>query len=76
MQDVVVGEGADHRGWDQVHQELRGGVHMLAAFGEIAHVCRRQLLEMDIRAAADAGAEGEDQADHQSDGGQHFKVDH
>jgi hypothetical protein len=35
-----------------------------------------KLVQMDVRAAADPGAEGEHQADHQGDGGQHFKVDH
>ena len=75
LQNVVVGEGADHRGRDQIHQELRGGVHVLAALGDVAHVSGGQLLQMNIRAAADAGAEGEDQTDHQGDGGEDFKVD-
>ena len=49
---------------------------MLAALGEVAHVGAGELLQMNIRAAADPGAEGEHQTDHQSDGGQHFEIDH
>ncbi|MCY1432247.1 hypothetical protein D9M71_482380 [compost metagenome] len=76
LQDVVIGKGTDHRRRNQVHQELCGGVHVLAALGNVAHVGCGKLLQVNVRAAADAGAEGEHQTDHQGDGGQHFKVDH
>ncbi|MNQ78388.1 hypothetical protein D3C85_932970 [compost metagenome] len=74
LQDVVIGKRTNHGGRDQVQQELRGAVHVLAAFGQVAHVGAGQLIQVDIGTTADAGGEGEDQADHQCDRGQHFKV--
>ncbi|MNL24430.1 hypothetical protein D3C87_1458630 [compost metagenome] len=58
LQDVVVSESTDHRRRDQVHQELCGGVHVLTALGDVAHVGGGELLQMNVRAAADSGAEG------------------
>ncbi|MOA25789.1 hypothetical protein D3C78_1465370 [compost metagenome] len=49
---------------------------MLAALGQAAGVGSRKLIQVDVGAAADAAGKGEHQADHQGDGGQHFKVDH
>ncbi len=76
LEDVVVGKGADHRGGDQVHEERRGTVDVLAALGQAAGVGAGQLVQVDVGPAADAAGEGEHQADHQRQGGQHFEVDH
>ncbi|MCY1438679.1 hypothetical protein D9M71_548880 [compost metagenome] len=76
LEDVVVGEGADHRSRDQVHEECRGTVDVLAALGQAAGIGAGQLVQVDVGAAADAAGEGEHQADHQRQGGQHFEVDH
>ena len=76
LQHVVVGKGADHRVGDQVHQELAGAADVLALVGQFIEAGGRQLLQVDIGALADTGAEGHHQADHQGDGGQDFKVDH
>ena len=76
MQHVVVGKRADHRVGDQVHQELAGALDVLALVGQFIQAGGGELLQMDIGALADTGAERHDQADHQRNGGEHFKVDH
>ena len=76
LEDVVVGEGTHHRSRDQVHEERRGAMDVLAALGQAAGVGAGQLVEVDVGAASDAAGEGEHQANDQGDGGQHFEVDH
>ncbi|MOA26817.1 hypothetical protein D3C78_1476430 [compost metagenome] len=48
---------------------------MLAALGDIVHVRAGELLQVDVRAAANACAESKDQTDDQGDGGEYFEVD-
>ena len=76
LQHVIIGKGADYRVGDQLHQKLAGAADVLALVGQFIQTGGRELLQVNIGAAADAGAEGHDQAEHQGDGGQHLKIDH
>lgn len=76
LEDVVLGEGAEHRGRDQAHEECHGAVDLLGAPGIQGDVAGGQFVEMDVGAAAQAQAVGDHQAEDQGDGGEDFEVDH
>ncbi|MNE15895.1 hypothetical protein D3C80_1088200 [compost metagenome] len=49
---------------------------VLATFGQVAGLGGRQLVQVNVGAAADPRGKGKHQADDQGDGGQDFEVDH
>ncbi len=78
LQHVAGGEGVDHRGRDQLQQELDR-----AAAGELVGVSRRRrswprrraCRRVDVHADAGLEHEGQHQPERQGDGGQHLEVD-
>ena len=77
LQDIALGEGVDHRGRDDLHQEIdRAVLHVADPVGICRHRGGVQRARVDVH--ADAGLEriGQDDADQQGEGGDDLEVDH
>ncbi|MNQ60005.1 hypothetical protein D3C85_742710 [compost metagenome] len=76
LEDVVLGEGAEHRRRDQAQEEGHRPVHCLGPAAVDRRIAGREVVQVDARAVAQADAVGDHQADDQGEGGQHLEVDH
>ncbi|MNF83492.1 hypothetical protein D3C84_658170 [compost metagenome] len=74
MQDIAVGEGADHGVGDDVEQEAHGGL-LRAGGGVSGHTAGVQGADVDVHAGARLDHVDHDQADDQGNGRDDFEIE-